>query len=95
MNNNSIFNNIATTLSTFNYSTAVSSTLGVKFAEMAKQLTNQAQQAKTPEEAQQFSNAALQYSAQANKIQEIAAQFQIGGIDTQNRIAQASLKLLG
>jgi heme exporter protein D len=94
---NSVWNNIGSTLSTFNYTTAVGSALGVRFAEMAKQFTNQAQQRKdiSPEQAQQLAQQGQMYAAQANKMQEIAAQFQIGGIETQNRIAQATLKLLG
>ena len=93
---NSVWSNIGSTLSTYNYTTAVSSALGVKYAEMAKQFTNQAQQRQdiSPEQAQQLTQQGQMYAAQASKIQEIAAQFQIAGIQAQNKIAEASLRLL-
>jgi len=91
----SFFRNLSLVLQNFNYTTQLGSAIGVQIAQQSNQIGAQAQQATTAEEKQTLLTQASQLALQSNQIMQTSNQYQIGYIDSLNRISQASLKLLG
>ena len=88
------FQNMSLVLQNFNYTSQLGGAIGVQIAQQGNQLGAQVQQAQTAEEKQTLYAQASQLAAQSNQMMQTANQFQIGYIDSLNRISQASLKLL-
>jgi hypothetical protein len=89
------FQNMSLILQNFNYTSQLGGAIGVQIAQQSNQLGAQAQQAETAEQRQTLYAQSSQLAAQSIQMMQTANQFQIGYVDSLNKIGQASLKLLG
>ena len=91
----SIWSNISATLTTFSNTNAVTSALGVKYAGAADDAIKQSQQATNENDARIAATKAQQYSAISTQLQETAQQFEVGQLNSMNKMSQSVLRLLG